>query len=481
MSASDELFLLIRSLNPTEKGYFKKNCKKHSDTLNQNYLTLFDAISKQKEYNEQKLKPLTPQLSVAKNYLFQLLTDSLVQYHSSHIYEIEIQNNLSKIQLLAERTLYESAYKITLKTKQLAIEIESFAHILQLLDWEVFLWQHVERPRPIYEVFEEKQDAVNKMQEIDYYRHQMIMLYEQYHSVGVRTDLALPQNFTVKTIENPEQKIGSVMGCLYYYGVLEYVANVEGDLETSYFSQRKIIDNFERNKYLLEKHTAWYISTLSNAALVEIYKEDYEKAAQSIQKLKTLTPKSVKNQTAHFVCYFNAQFEFLLHQAKYIEACDLAKEIKELLPNYADKIGKAYLIQLRFYAGCALVYAQQYKEALSWVNDIINDDDKHNRQDIQAVVRLLQLVIHYELNNHDWLLYSIPSLYRYLKDRNRLYEFEKAMLQFLKKLMKQEDTQVQTHFKQLKTQLEKVTENEQERQLLNYFDFIQWLSGKISS
>ena len=78
MTPSEDLFLLIRSLSQTEKAYFKKfifNQSKEGDTV---YLKLFDAIDRQKIYDEAAIKSqfkgasFTRQLTKAKYDLYNL-------------------------------------------------------------------------------------------------------------------------------------------------------------------------------------------------------------------------------------------------------------------------------------------------------------------------------------------------------------------------------------------------------------------------
>ena len=55
MKKTDDLFQLIKSLSKSEKGYFKKFSYLYTIEGEKNYIKLFDAIEKQKEYDEKKL------------------------------------------------------------------------------------------------------------------------------------------------------------------------------------------------------------------------------------------------------------------------------------------------------------------------------------------------------------------------------------------------------------------------------------------
>src|SRR5688500_17153020 len=89
MKVTDDLLQLIKSLDQTEKRYFKIFATMHVKGSDDNkYVKLFDAIDKQNEYNEEQIREqfkdekFLIQLHVAKNYLYNIILKSLRLYHS---------------------------------------------------------------------------------------------------------------------------------------------------------------------------------------------------------------------------------------------------------------------------------------------------------------------------------------------------------------------------------------------------------------
>jgi hypothetical protein len=74
---SDDLFRLIHSLTPEEKGYFKKFARRHSNDGNK-YLQLFDSINAQEKFEESTLKKIYKGYADMKVYLFNLVLDALM-------------------------------------------------------------------------------------------------------------------------------------------------------------------------------------------------------------------------------------------------------------------------------------------------------------------------------------------------------------------------------------------------------------------
>src|ERR1700749_4471972 len=98
MSANN-LYLLIKSLTSTEKGYIKKQAGVHVIGRQNKYIKIFEAIDRQKEYNEKEIvkkfknDPILNNFAVAKNYLFRFILKCLESYHSN--VKSELRSTLS--------------------------------------------------------------------------------------------------------------------------------------------------------------------------------------------------------------------------------------------------------------------------------------------------------------------------------------------------------------------------------------------------
>ncbi|MBK7253109.1 MAG: hypothetical protein IPI04_04105 [Ignavibacteria bacterium] len=87
MKSSDEIFQLIKSMSDKEKRFFRKKYILFISDDDNNYLKLFDEISKQtdtnEDYDEKKVKEgsysgkFIKNLSFHKNYLYNTLLNSL--------------------------------------------------------------------------------------------------------------------------------------------------------------------------------------------------------------------------------------------------------------------------------------------------------------------------------------------------------------------------------------------------------------------
>ena len=111
VKVSENLHQLIRSLSKPEKRYFKLHSSRHIIGEQNNYVKLFDAIDKQKEYNEAgllaqfKQEVFIKQFSIAKSRLYDSILRSLDAYNSDSSVDSQLKNMLHHAEILFKKTL----------------------------------------------------------------------------------------------------------------------------------------------------------------------------------------------------------------------------------------------------------------------------------------------------------------------------------------------------------------------------------------
>jgi len=117
---SQELFQLIKSMTPEEKGYFKKYAQRHSNNESES-LKLFNLVDKQESYNEQCLKSQINHLPVVKSNLLEQLLQALLISNSTPSLNQIINKNIAYSEILYDRGLQRKALQLAKETFQLAI------------------------------------------------------------------------------------------------------------------------------------------------------------------------------------------------------------------------------------------------------------------------------------------------------------------------------------------------------------------------
>ena len=138
---SDHLFRLIKTLSKGEKRFFKLYVSRLSDSENKKFIILFNAIDKQKEYDEElilaKQKSLQPkQFSNLKAHLYYQLLKCLKLCNSDNLDSITIIELIDYARILYSKCLYKECIKMIDKVKKMAIENDYSILLLEILELE---------------------------------------------------------------------------------------------------------------------------------------------------------------------------------------------------------------------------------------------------------------------------------------------------------------------------------------------------------
>lgn len=141
MKKKEQLWYLVKSLNKSEKRYFKLLASLHSG--DKVYLKLFDDIDKLNEaryesvYAKHVDKTNPGQgLTLKKRYLSEQIMRSLRLYNEERSITMRIQTMLNDIEILYNKRLGEYCLRTIEKAKALAENFEKYGLLVQVLDWE---------------------------------------------------------------------------------------------------------------------------------------------------------------------------------------------------------------------------------------------------------------------------------------------------------------------------------------------------------
>ncbi len=139
--SSDILFQLIKSLEKAEKRHFKLYINRNSGNADLKIVRLFDAIDKQKEYNEsailKKMDDVTrPQLSNLKTHLYKQILASLRLLKSSDSIDLQLNEQFDYAHILYKKGLFLQSLRIIDRAKETAKANQKYFFLPQLIALE---------------------------------------------------------------------------------------------------------------------------------------------------------------------------------------------------------------------------------------------------------------------------------------------------------------------------------------------------------
>ena len=492
---SNELFLLIKSLTKSEKGYFKQYSKFNTKTEDSKYIKLFNMIDRQNEYDEHEIREIfrgdsfIKQLHVAKNYLYRSILKSLNQYHSGNISAIQINELYNSSLILYKKGLFSEGIKLIQKCKQLAYKNGKYERIFEIHKLEHSLAISLNKVLPedyVENYVNESNDALEKLYNVKEYREiylRLLIEFRKNRFVRKPEDRVLYKEILDHPLlVNENMALSFESKILFNQIYANYYMAVEDDLM---FHQhiRNVAVLFESNEAHAQEFTLEYVSALNSYLSSLIFLKIFNEADLVISKLKKIeenTTPYIKN-----IIFINS-YNFLL--VKYILTGEFEKGA-ELVPEIELRIkslkGKKKInVEEKFDYTISYIYfgLGEYDKSLKWLNKILSKNQNEVRPDLLSFAHILNLIIHFELDNIILLEYIVKNSYRFLYKRKKLYKVENAVLNLIRKTYGiNSKEKLQEYFMDFYVSLKEITKDPYEKIALEYFDLLSWLESKIEN
>lgn len=494
---SDHLFTLIKSLRKSEKRYFKIR-NKGTGRDSSKYLLLFDAIDHQDHFDEEEIVLKNKkwisraQLSNLKAHLYKKILQSLKEYTSSANEEILIREQIDYIQLLYDRSLYDQSTLLLQKVKKALNKSRNLELQLEVLKWEKILLPHslgknnLDRVQQIVKEANQVTEHISRINLLTNLSAELSAIYLKTGYVRDKSDYEMIQStFTGRLPDWPitdlsfrEELLWNEMHLAYYIFVQSY--------EQAYIYASKWAGLFPEPPGT-SHYFEMYLKGLNQLLNVQSRLYLIDEFAQTHRRLRNLANHRLVQlnenlQIRLFKYSYAHQFNGYFLLGDFNRGVKLLHRIETRLESYIGMLDKHSELVLFYKIACLYFGNGNYRQALKWLNRIINSEDQDIREDVHSFARILNLIVHYELGNQDVIEYYLRSTYRFLLKKDDLHKFQQFILDFLKRLTRHMTTHELTErFKILKSQLEELEKSKYDRRAFVYFDIISWLESKIEN
>lgn len=494
---TDFLHELISSLTKSEKRYFKLLSSRHTIGEENNYVLLFDFIDKQNEYNEEHVfdhfhgQAFLNRFSITKKRLYNHILSALDSFHSQSSIQAQLHKMLHSADILIHKTLYAQATKLLRSAEKLAQKNEALNILIDIRKKQKIL-QEKNNFMDLSEL------ELNTISETDTDYHKQSLYEDKLWNIKSRLLQQMILHGQVRSIENEKtfetiynelqglnkpktatleaQYLRLHIESAYHFALQHY--------QESLTAMEQNLNLFEKNKDLLDKHPERYFSLLTNLVYTSDHLGCFDKSEIYLAALKKF--EAIVNQLPDidlqmklFTTISSINLSFSTRRGNYEDATSFIPEIKEGLNKFGEKISGARNAFLQFKMATIYLSIGENNLALKAIRTILNDTSLDKKEDIVAFAHLLELFIHIELGDVEYLPYARTSTIRFLKKRNRFYAFEEALLTFAKKYVNVTNKfDAMEKWEELHEKLQKLSEDPYQASALEYFDFISWAEAK---
>lgn len=495
MKPSAELHDLIKSLTKSEKRFFKLHSALQSG--DKNYLRIFDAIDRQKVYDEDAIKKqfeketFIKHLPSEKNHLYKLILKALRAFHAESSVSGVLKQEIKNIEILYQKGLYTECNKLLHRAKRVARDNERFYYWFELLSWEKMLLEEAyesgEFTKDLDALIEEERDVIEKLRNLAAYHILYSKINYVFRSGGyVRTDEehAMVEEISEHPLikgKNTALSWRAATICYYTQGFCQWAKR---DWKTS-------MEKFQRVKQILDEHAPIrsdlpkrYIRTLHYIINAQIELHDLKSARANIGHMRELPGQAGfggQNIEAQvFVASFLSELRLLDRSGEHEQAIALTPTIIAGMEQLGERLHKEHEIEFCYTLARVHFGGGEMNKALFWLNKVLNDSEPTLRQDIFTYARLFNLVIHYELGNYDLLEYIVRSTQRFLSKRQRADGMENVLLEHIRKLARTSDPEAKLGlFRSMQREFKPLLADPNESLVLKYFDVVSWVSAHV--
>jgi len=494
-TSSDSLWQLIKSLKGAEKTFLKRNFVSKKLNAKQVYLKLFDAIAKQKVYDEaaiiKKFSPAITKKNIAfqKHYLQNIVGEAIAEYDSRKTIGHELYNQILLIRVLRKRGLIDGANALWEKTVLKARASEMYPFLTMLItEFEKMILSGSSETQfeDLHSVFKGRTLTYNEYAEMITLRdiYTEVLLLKRKSHFDIDDDLKERIIFLLEIVNktNIQKHVKSFWFRHYYHlnkATLLYLLN---DIENAMPLLKEALNDWKNNTQYIKKDGEFYIELLYMINYAGILHGDYQFVINSFNNpVNDFIDDPLQRANFESIKYL-ALNKIYNKTAKYSDVKKLVQHMKTKYRHWEPLLNADLNRTLNFSLGIACFVLEDYNDALYFVkrgNTYFKDG---TREEHTAVAHILLLLITFSMDNDRLFETEYRATYTYFYKRKKKHPFETALVQCLKRSFYLTDKQIK--IKEYEKTLQVFEENKDDTvQQINFsiFNYPGWLISKVQN
>lgn len=483
--ASNQLFLLIKSMTKQEKRYFRIFSSRHSNEKN-NYYTLYQVIDRQEEYDEKAIMKLLKshqfvnRLSIAKTRLYDQLLKSLSSFHAQKSIDSELFFTIQSIEILYSRALYKAAWKKLHSGFKLAQKNEKHAVLLQLNKWKQKLLEKENYQSTdienIDEWWRDEQKIIDQIKEYNslWYVKSKIFKILFYGGENSAKDLLSIKLLMEEYVDPLNLKTLSIQSKFLYYHIQSAFSFAKNELKESFQYLTSNLLLLQTYSWMFSDNPYAEISILSNLSYIGLklgMKKEIEPILERMQKWNNEVEQSDENLK---IRWFYSYYSIYLMKKINDDDCDIndpeVEKIKNELNRLEDKIPILRKSDLKMALSVFYYKSGNHRLSLKMVHELLNELSSRQNANLYFTARFFYLVLLIEMDKKEYFEVAWGSTKRLIKASDYRSDEAKMLIPIFDKYYKMSDE------KSFDSIALKEVKNENP-----FFSFRQWLNSKINS
>lgn len=489
MNKFESLASLIHSLTKSEKKSFKQRSTSATGAV-KDYLVLFEIIEKSAKQECAEVKSLFNQscsestFDITVSYLYKLLLDTLLSLRLTKDSDYILFNQIMKAKVLFEKSLFQSSLDMLSKTMKDAKYYENYFALLLAGRLELNYLMALNFPN-ISET-----DLVNKQMKMERNVRRVRQINEQSslfellkHRLIFKGDIRSPQQkqelndliVSEMSINSSSSFNSFEMAKMHQLFQANYLISV-GDYKSALRAFMELSVAFENNKHLWASPPIYYMLTLEGVLDGLRSIKDYEGMRYFVDRLKALESSSISFKMNVTCLVWQYEIFPFLDTGRYEQAYEIMQGYKESLYEKMHLLSLNRQAELCLYSALVHIGMRDFLNAKKYLRQIVLGNRDYQLP-LYRTIRLVNLMIRYELKDVEWVKYESQSIKRNIA-RKSGFKLENAMLKLIGKgALPPFREQREMLWSKMKDSLYLLKEDKYEQQVLKMFDFVAWMES----
>ncbi|MFL5809694.1 MAG: hypothetical protein ACJ749_09235, partial [Flavisolibacter sp.] len=492
--STDILFQLIHALEKAEKRHFKLYIKRSSSNENLKIIQLFDAIDKLKEYDDKLLLKKVPdiqktQLSNLKAHLYKQILASLRLLKSADSIDLQLNEQFDYAHILYKKGLFLQSLRLLERAKEIARGHQKINFLTQVIALEKRI-ESLHITRSMQDRAESlSNEAIAVSRHIDMVArlsNLSLQLYSWYIKNGHARNEEDEKDIRKFMKENLPREAWDQQGfyeLLYLYQSYCWYAFIRQDFLMYYRYAQKWVNLFHQQPLMKRVETGHFIKGFHNLLNAHFDLRNYPRLSESLKEFEEFAQTERVQQNDNFriqTFLYIAQAKINRHflTGTFKEGLVLVPGIEQKLNEYVLFIDRHRVLVLNYKIAVLYFGSGDFNTCIDYLQRIINDT-VDLRYDLQCYARLMHLLAHYELGNHELMEYLTKSVYRFMMKMSNLTLIEEEMLKFLRRSFYIPRHRLKSELENFLERIKQYEHNRFQTRVFVYVDIISWVENKV--
>jgi len=495
ISKTDDLFYLIKSLTKSEKRSLRVFAERIQGKESLQYMQLFDVIDKINFPNDdliiKKMKGVTPiKYSNLKRHLYEQILTTLRLTEKSKKPTLRIRELIDYVYVLYGKGFYMQALKVIGMAKKLAEKNHTDFSMLTLVEIEkMILSRHITRSSKddVYQLIEESKEVSDNISNRVSLSNLRLFLGRFYIEKGHVKNKEEEEKFKTHFEEYSAGIIESDLGMMekvYYYQSYVTFYYIVNDFENCLIYSKKWVDLFKESKELRTRDIdlffkGYYHLLISNFNLkqtkehryylneVEAIRRDHYKSFNTNTQIESFLRVHAARLNQHFL------------DGNFKGGLERVKSTLRRIQRYREKLDEHKVMVLYYKIAWMYMGAGNTDEAVKYLQYIINMTTVSLRDDIQTYSRILHLMAHYDIGNHEILPFLNKQYMNFFKKVKEKNELQTLCFKLFRDLGKAPLGEQKDVFARYYAEIKPLEQDEYEKRAFNYLEIIPWIESKL--